>query len=102
MPWWPGKQYISILNQIEPTMLRASWRKNLEVREENFDRSSLYTFDELFFSGTAAKVSAIGSVDRRKIGTGRPGKYTKKLQKIYDELAYGNNEKYKDWLTPIY
>lgn len=101
---WTPPLSSNILNGITRRTLITLLKEelNIEVREEDFDRSTLYTFDELFFSGTAAKVAAIGSVDKRKIGNGKPGKYTKKLQKIYDELAYGNNEKYKDWLTAIY
>ena len=101
---WTPPLSSNILNGITRRTLITLLKEelNMEVREEDFDRSTLYTFDELFFSGTAAKVAAIGSVDKRKIGNGKPGKYTKKLQKIYDEVACGNNEKYKDWLTAVY
>ncbi|MBT4917088.1 branched-chain amino acid transaminase [Candidatus Peregrinibacteria bacterium] len=75
---------------------------DLKVREENFDRSMLYTFDELFFTGTAAKVTAITSVDQRKIGTGKAGKTTKKLINIFTKITNGELEEYKKWLTPIY
>lgn len=74
----------------------------VEVREENMDRSMLYAFDELFFSGTAAKVTWIKSVDRRVIGNGKMGKTVKKLQSIFDEVAHSNNPKYEQWCTPIY
>lgn len=74
----------------------------IEVREENIDRSTLYTFDELFFCGTAAKVTWIKSVDRRLIGNGKMGKTVKKLQGIFDEVAHANNTKYEKWCTPVY
>lgn len=74
----------------------------MTLSEEEIDRSSLYTFDELFFSGTAAKITQIRSVDRRVIGNGRPGKYMKKLQAIYDEVALNKNPKYSHWCTPVY
>ena len=75
---------------------------NLEVREESFDRSMLYNFDELFFTGTAAKVTAIASVDKRKIGTGKTGKHTKKLLTLFTKITNGEMPEYKKWLTPVY
>ena len=74
----------------------------IEVKEEDFDRSTLYTFDELFFSGTAAKISWIKAVDRRKIGTGKMGKYTKKVKALFDQITAGRLPKYDKWLTEIY
>jgi len=75
---------------------------NLELKEEEFDRSTLYTFDELFFTGTAAKIAYISSVDHRKIGDGKLGKHTKSIQKIFEEISIGENPKYFHWLTPVY
>lgn len=74
----------------------------LEVREENFDRSTLYTFDELFFTGTAAKVTWIKTVDKRLIGTGKMGKHTRKLKDWFDKVTMCGDSKYKDWCFPIY
>ncbi|MBU1152300.1 branched-chain amino acid transaminase [Patescibacteria group bacterium] len=74
----------------------------LEVREENFDRSTLYVFDELFFTGTAAKIASIAQVDKRKIGNGKLGPVTKKLKEILDKIAIGDSEKHQKWLTPVY
>jgi len=75
---------------------------DMKVHEESFDRSTLYMFDELFLTGTAARVSWIHSVDKRQIGDGKEGQITKKLKKLYEEISLGNNPKYKKWLTPIY
>jgi len=72
------------------------------VREEPVDRSMLYCFDELFFSGTAAKISWIKSVDDRMIGDGKLGKVTKSLQSIYDQVVHGKLPEYKKWLSSIY
>lgn len=76
----------------------------LTVREEEFDRSTLYCFDELFFTGTAAKVSWIASVDHRIIGNGKIGKVVSQLQEIFGKIAAYefDIEKYKKWCTPVY
>lgn len=70
---------------------------NLEVREEGFDRSMLYTFDELFLSGTAAKVAFIAKVDGRKISDGRIGKTTAKIKKLYEKATTGKLPGYENW-----
>ncbi|MFA5948456.1 MAG: branched-chain amino acid transaminase [Candidatus Gracilibacteria bacterium] len=75
---------------------------NLKVKEENMDRSTLYVFDELFFTGTAAKVAAIRSVDKRVIGDGRLGKVTKKLNELFYNVCIGENKKYLNWLHPVW
>ena len=74
----------------------------IPVREENFDRSMLYTFDELFLSGTAAKVTSIISVDRRVIGNGKLGKLTAKVAELYTQAATGELKNYQKWCTPVY
>ena len=48
--------------------------------ETTIQRSALYLADELFFTGTAAEISPIRSVDRITIGTGKRGELTKKIQ----------------------
>lgn len=70
---------------------------DLDVIEESLVRSDLYLADEVFFTGSAAEVTPIGSVDRRRIG--KPGEVTKKLQKAYFDAVSGKLEDYKDWLS---
>jgi branched-chain amino acid aminotransferase len=73
-----------------------------EVVERSVDRSELYVADEAFFSGTAAHVSPILEVDRRRVGNGGIGKVTKELQRLYFEVIKGKNPKYIHWCTPAY
>jgi branched-chain amino acid aminotransferase len=73
----------------------------LEVKEENIDRSMLYTMDELFLTGTAAQVVWIKTVDKRTIGKGKIGPITNKLKTLFFEIVNGKNSHYKDWLTTI-
>lgn len=94
----------NILNGITRRSLLELMRNELglEVREDNFDRSTLYTFDELFLSGTAAKVSWISEVDKRKIGNGKMGPLTAKIAAIYEQAATGQLPNYEKWLMPVY
>jgi len=75
--------------------------EGIEVIEKRFTRDEVYIADEAFFTGTAAEVTPIREVDGRIVGTGRPGKITKRLQSIFFEIVRGRNEKYKSWLTKV-
>lgn len=75
---------------------------SMRVKEQPIDRSMLHIFDELFFCGTAAKVTSIASVDGRKVGNGKPGPTTQKLAKLLDDALYGRSEKYKSFCTTVY
>ena len=74
----------------------------LETIERQIERSELYTADECFLTGTAANITPVGEVDYRKINNNEIGEITKKLQKIYTDVIRGNNQKYRDWCTPVY
>jgi len=74
----------------------------IETIERPIDRSELYTAEECFLTGTAAHITPVAEIDRRKIGNGEIGETTKKLQKIYSEVIRGDNPKYLNWCTPVY
>jgi branched-chain amino acid aminotransferase len=71
----------------------------IKVVEERFTRDELYLADEAFFSGTAAEITPIREVDNRRVGKGRPGPVTKKIQEIFFLAVKGDKEKYQSWLT---
>ncbi len=70
------------------------------VVEMQIPREMLYTVEELFFTGTAAEITPIRSVDKIVVGEGKPGPITKELQKDFFEIVHGGNDKYQ-WLTFI-
>ncbi len=74
----------------------------IETVERSIDRSELYLADEAFFTGTAAHISPILEIDHRPIGSGKVGKVTKQLQRLYFDVIKGNNPKYLHWCTPVY
>ncbi|MBS3779075.1 MAG: branched-chain amino acid transaminase [Desulfovermiculus sp.] len=69
------------------------------VKEQRFTRDEVYTADEAFFTGTAAEVTPIRELDRRKIGAGEAGAVTKLLQQEFFRVVHGDNLKYAGWLT---
>ncbi len=69
------------------------------VQEQRFTRDEVYTADEAFFTGTAAEVTPIRELDRRKIGPGEAGAVTKLLQQEFFRVVHGDNLKYAGWLN---
>ncbi len=100
---WTPPLSSNILNGITRRSLISIFEYlGVKVREENFDRSMLYTFDELFLSGTAAKVTHISSVDRRTIGDGKEGSITKKVGDLYTKAAYNEMKEFSEWCKGVY
>ncbi|BDU51273.1 branched-chain amino acid transaminase [Haliovirga abyssi] len=72
-----------------------------EIREQGIPREMLYIADELFFTGTAAEVTPVSSVDKIVIGTGERGAITEKIQKRFFDIVEGREEDKYGWLTFI-
>ena len=71
------------------------------VVETQIAREMLYIADEVFFTGTAAEVTPIRSVDRIPVGKGSRGPVTERLQKEFFALLKGEREDRYGWLTPV-
>jgi branched-chain amino acid aminotransferase len=72
-----------------------------EVVEQQIAREMLYIADEVFFTGTAAEITPVRSVDRIPVGNGARGPVTERLQKDFFSLLEGEAEDRYGWLTPI-
>lgn len=93
----------SILSGItRASILKLAFEEGIPVREERIPREMLYVADEIFFTGTAAEVTPVKSVDRIPVGAGKRGPVTEKLQKLYLDIATGRAEDRHGWLTPVY
>jgi branched-chain amino acid aminotransferase len=68
------------------------------VRETNIPREMVYVADEMFFTGTAAELTPIRSVDRIPVGQGKPGPVTLELQRMFFETIEKGNDS-RGWLT---
>ncbi|MFN2530642.1 MAG: branched-chain amino acid transaminase [Pyrinomonadaceae bacterium] len=73
----------------------------ITVKERTIQRAALYVADELFFSGTAAEITPIRSVDRITVGKGGRGDITAKIQKVFFEITKGERQAPGDWLTYV-
>lgn len=74
----------------------------IEVVESDIPRESLYIADEVFFSGTAAEITPIRSIDKVSIGLGRRGPVTEKIQEAFFAHVEGRVDDVHGWLTPVY
>jgi branched-chain amino acid aminotransferase len=68
------------------------------VIEERLVRDQLYISDEVFVCGTAAEVTAVREIDTRKIGGGKMGPVTRKIQKSFFETVRGSGKRSTEWL----
>lgn len=71
----------------------------IPVREMHIPREMLYMADEVFFTGTAAELTPVRSVDRITVGAGKVGPVTRQLQQQYLGIAKGTVEDRHGWLT---
>ena len=77
-------------------LLRES---GVAVVEDRFTRDELYIADEAFMTGTAAEVTPMRELDRRPLGTGKPGEITKLVQEKFFAILKGEDKRHEDWLT---
>jgi branched-chain amino acid aminotransferase len=84
------------------SMIAIAQREGIPVREQTIPREMLYTADEVFFTGTAAELTPVRSVDRIKVGAGKVGPVTKHLQTAFLDIANGRADDTFGWLTPVH
>jgi len=83
------------------TLMTLAGDLGLDAREARISRDHLYAADEVFVCGTAAEVLGIVEIDGRKVGTGRPGAITTRLQQVYSDLVHGRHPRAEEWLDYV-
>jgi branched-chain amino acid aminotransferase len=83
------------------SVIRIARDLGYEVREENLPREMLHTCDEAFFTGTAAELTPIRSVEGIPVGEGRPGPVTREIQARFLAIARGTAPDPYGWLTYV-
>jgi branched-chain amino acid aminotransferase len=73
-------------------IIRLAKKLGIEVTERNITPNELFTADEVFFTGTAAEVAPIREVNRRVIGSGKPGPVTKRIMQEFEKATKDPNE----------
>jgi len=83
------------------SILQIARDLNLTVTEQVIPRELLYIADEAFFTGTAAEVTPIRSVDKISVGKGVTGPVTKAIQKEFYAIVNGEKADRHTWFTPV-
>jgi branched-chain amino acid aminotransferase len=84
------------------SVLTLARELGIPLVETIIPREMLYIADEVFFSGTAAEITPIRSIDRIPIGKGRRGPVAEKLQKEFFAVINGTRKDQHGWLSPVH
>jgi branched-chain amino acid aminotransferase len=84
------------------TVITLARERGYRVREEMLPREMLYIADEVFFTGTAAEITPIRSIDKIKVGDGRRGPVTREIQQAFFDAVDGRGPDTHGWLTFVY
>jgi branched-chain amino acid aminotransferase len=82
-------------------VIELAREQGLVVVEERFTRDEMYVADEVFVTGTAAELTPVREIDKRRIGTGKPGPVTASLQKRFFSIVRGEDSSHDSWLTRV-
>lgn len=96
-PTWSG----ALAGITRDSVLTLLHDEGIPVGEAQITRSDLYYADEAFFTGTAAEVTPIRSIDDRPVGPGEPGPVTRRVQELFQAAVTGQDERYHRWLDRI-
>jgi branched-chain amino acid aminotransferase len=83
------------------SILQIAKDLNVPIKQRSIDRSELYIADEMFMCGSSARLTPVLSVDKRQVGSGRPGAITKKISELYKEVQDGSDTNYSGWRTAV-
>ncbi|MEK7753195.1 MAG: branched-chain amino acid transaminase [Acidobacteriota bacterium] len=83
------------------SIIKLAGEMGIPVTETIVPREMLYIADEVFFTGTAAEVTPVRSVDRIVVGAGQRGPITERLQKEFFAIIDGKKADRFGWLTPV-
>ncbi|MGB2697706.1 MAG: branched-chain amino acid transaminase [Candidatus Zixiibacteriota bacterium] len=86
---------------IRNTVITLAHEMGIKVIEENIPREALYISDEVFFTGSAAEITPITSIDGIPVGDGKRGPVTKILQDKFFAIVNGEEEDTHGWLTYV-
>jgi branched-chain amino acid aminotransferase len=83
------------------SVIKLCHEMGLTVAEQDIPREMLYLADEVFFTGTAAEITPLKSIDRIPVGSGKRGPITEKLQRQFFAIVEGRQPDRFRWFTPV-
>lgn len=97
----PPRGSAILLGITRDTVIQQLAEAKIEVEEGVISRDELYCADEVFLTGTAAEVTPAREIDKRTIGTGKPGEITRMVQDAYAKAVSGQLPQHESWLTRV-
>ncbi len=97
----PGAGSSILLGITRDAIIKLLVAKGYEIRREPIPRDMLYIADEVFFTGTAAEVTPVRSIDRIQIGAGSRGPVTTEIQEEFFGITSGRLPDRYGWLSPV-
>ncbi len=79
------------------SVISIAENEKIQCHEKKLTIEDVYNADEVFFTGTAAEIAPIASVDDKSFKL--PGQVTMQFKEIFSGIVHGKNKKYEDWLT---
>jgi len=73
-----------------------------KIKPQKVSKKELKMADEIFLSGTAAEITPVIKIDKKKIGEGKVGNITKLFMVTYSDIVMNKSENYSHWLTEVY
>ena len=83
------------------SVITIAQKFDIPVKEARFTRDEMYIADEMFYTGTAAEITPVREVDDRKVGAGKPGPVTKRIQAAFFDILRGKNALFQHWLDVV-
>jgi branched-chain amino acid aminotransferase len=83
------------------SVLTIAQELDIPIVEQGIPREMLYLSEEVFFTGTAAEITPVRSVDKISVGQGTIGPVTKRIQKEFYGIVTGQSPDRFHWLTPV-
>jgi branched-chain amino acid aminotransferase len=83
------------------SVLTIAQKMDLPLKEGRFTRDEMYIADEMFLTGTAAEITPVREVDDRRVGTGKPGPITKRIQEKFFDIVRGRDALFQHWLDAV-
>ena len=84
------------------SIISFSKEMKLKTKIKKISKEELMSADEVFLSGTAAEITPIIKIERKKIGNGKLGITTKMIMETYTDIVMNKNKKFAKWLTAVY
>lgn len=83
------------------TVKQIAAHKGIKVIERDIRPEEIFSADEAFFTGTAAEITPVESVDDKVIGKGGIGAISADIKQTYADIVYGRNAEFDHFLTYV-